>query len=91
MEAHLEILSGVIRVFGEDKSYGDEYDWCSSVRFIDIKTVELLGITSPPKLSQTKAMLRSLAEFGVEAMVFYRMKNGKKTKHTVSTSLKHIT
>ena len=78
-------MSGVVRVFDNDKSYGDEYSWASTCRFLDLKTVEILGVTKPLLISERKAILALFANMNIENVVYNRYKNGKPYKKTYNT------
>ena len=62
-------------MFALDKNYGDEYIWASTCRFIDFTTVELLGVTKPIKLTEWKAILKTMHSIGVEKVIYKRYKN----------------
>ncbi len=73
--ANFEPLAGVLRVFADASKYGDPYQWSATVRFLDIRTVELMGILRAPKPSEWRAVMKLFAGMGVEKIVFHRRKN----------------
>ena len=86
MNAHFEPISGVIRLFEDGKGYGDKYTWAGTVRFIDAKTVEVLGCTSAPKPSEWRAIVQCVKDVGVKEIIFYRIRSdGTTDKHVVPT------
>ena len=87
MNAHFEPLSGVIRLFEDGKQYGDKFTWSGTVRFIDAKTVEVLGCLKAPKPSEWRLIVKLLGEMGIEEIIFYRMlEDETREKHIVRTS-----
>lgn len=85
MNAHFEPLAGVIRVFEDGKSYGDEYVWCATCRFLDVDRVEILGVTKPMKPSVWRSIVEKFREMGVSKIVFIRKRNGGSELHEVQT------
>lgn len=77
MWADLEPLAGVIRVFSDDAKYGEPYEWSATVRCLDPRTVEILGIMRAPKPSEWRAIIQLFSTGGMEKIVFHRRKNGK--------------
>ena len=86
MTAHFEPLSGVIRIFEDGKGYGDKFTWAGTVRFLDTRTVEVLGCLKAPRPSEWRLIVKLLGEMGVEEIVFYRMlEDETREKHIVKT------
>ena len=84
MHAEFENLSGIIRIFEDGKNYGDEYGWAVTVRYLDKETVEFLGITKAPTISQWRAIEDCCREEGIKTIVFYRILNdGTKKEHVL--------
>jgi len=83
--AHFEPLSGVIRLFEDGKQYGDKFTWAGTVRFIDAKTVEVLGCLKAPKPSEWRLIVKLLGEMGVKEIVFHRWRDGYQEAHIVKT------
>lgn len=82
--AHIQPLSGIIRVFDDKKAYHqDDYEWCGTLRWIDDNTVELLGIIKPPTLSQVRAIKKTCIDMGIEKLIFQRLRN-----KTLTTKIK---
>lgn len=75
--AHVEPVSSVLRVFVNDKNYGDEYLWCCTVRWINVEKVELCGVTEFPNLSFRHAIGKALWDIGVKEVFFVRKFGGK--------------
>ena len=72
MRAHVEPISGILRVFAEGHEYGDPYEWACTVRWISRRVVELCGVTAPPRPSHLRAMRAELLRFGAEVLVMRR-------------------
>jgi hypothetical protein len=82
MAAAVEFLSGVVRFWANDSAqYGDPYEWCATVRWINPDTVEILGVIKPPSKQVWAAVLSELGQYGAKELVFYRIKNGVKREH----------
>ena len=89
MHAEFEPLAGVVRIFEDGNSYGDPYVWISSIRFINNKTVEIVGTLSAPKPSTWKAILRMAQDMGIERIIFTRKrKDGTQEIHEVDVKKK---
>ena len=73
MKGHFEPISGILRVFEDDKNYGDDYIWCVTVRFLNLTTVELLGITKAPTPSIWRAVRRVLFDMKIDTVVIYKI------------------
>jgi hypothetical protein len=56
--AHIEPLSGIIRVFGDHAKYGDPYQWAATVRWLDRETIEICGAMSAPTASEWRAIAK---------------------------------
>lgn len=72
MHAHIEPLTGVVRIFADGTGWGDPYEWSCTVRWKSITEVELLGVTKPPTLSQMRALSCKLKEVGVTVVSIRR-------------------
>lgn len=70
--AHVEPISSVLRVFVNEKSYGEEYLWCCTVRWINPEKVELCAVTDFPNLAFRHAIGKALWEIGVKEIFFVR-------------------
>ena len=75
-KAHLEHLSGVVRVFEDGRDFGDPYCFAATVRWKDPTTVEILGITKPPVPSDWRAMRELFAEMSVSRVEIKRRREG---------------
>lgn len=75
--AHVEILSGIVRVFAPGKSYGDPYGWAATLRWVDHESVEYLGALRAPSWEEREAMTLKLREIGVRFVVIKRIKDGR--------------
>lgn len=56
--AHIEPLSGIIRVFDDDAKYGEPYQWAATVRWLDRETIEICGAMAAPTPSEWRAIAR---------------------------------
>jgi len=86
--SHFEPLAGLIRIFEEGKTYGDEYIWCATCRFIDIDKVEIMGVIEPLTPSIWRAIRAKFGEMNVSKIVFARKRDGKNELHEVNTTRK---
>ena len=77
MHAKFEPLSGVVRVFDNGKNYGEDYTWAATCRFIDLKTVEILGIIKAPTPNEWRVIVKTMLNMGVANIIYTRYKNGK--------------
>ena len=82
--AHVEILSAVVRIFPDGKTYGDGYDMCITVRGVDPETVEVIGLTKVPTGEQVKAMRKALNAMGIKKATWTRFRLGG--KHTAEVT-----
>ena len=64
MKAHIEPLSGVIRIYKEGSGFIDQdpYEWCATIRWRDHETIEIMGVTSPPTVQMWKAIKELLKD-----------------------------
>ena len=83
MNADLEHLASVIRVFPDGCKYGDPYTFCAAVRHLDRETVEIVGALRSPTPSEWRAIRAALVEAGIIKAVFTRIKDGIKSHHHV--------
>ena len=67
MKAAIESISGVIRVWHDGCVYGDPYEWVATVRWINRKTVEILGYTSRVTPSIWRAVIKECQKNGIDA------------------------
>ena len=44
MEAHLEPVVGILRLYEDGKTFGDEYVWSATLKWVDSETVEICGV-----------------------------------------------
>ena len=63
-------------MFEPGGTYGDPYTWVASCRFVDRRTVEILGVTKPLTKSDWRAVLAMFASQGVDSVFYLRQKNG---------------
>lgn len=90
--AHVEILSGIVRVFAPGKKYGDPYDWAVTVRWVSPDTVEYLGALRSPTRHEIRAMCRELCKLGVVYVLMKRLRpDGTEHVGKVNISKKGLT
>lgn len=78
--AHIEKISGIIRVFDEGcEAYKDEYEWCATLRWLEDDIVEVMGAMSAPTPSQWRAIKTALKDIGVKGAVFKRIREDGST------------
>jgi hypothetical protein len=83
MNASLEHLASVIRVFPDGGEYGDPYTFCATIRHLDRETVEIVGALRSPTPSEWRAIRAALAKGGIIKAMFTRIKDGVRKNHTV--------
>lgn len=71
-KAVLEMISGLIRVYPEEKKYGDRYEYVVTCRTLSKDRVELLGVMTAPTPSQWRAIRECLRSHGVVDAVMTR-------------------
>jgi len=82
MIARIEPISGVIRIwFNDADGYGDKYQWAATVRWVDSKSIEVMGVVEDPrnpKLSPQlfRAMIAEARRVGAERIGYRRIKDG---------------
>jgi len=81
MQAEMEPISSILRIFEDGKGYGDPYEFSATVRWVTPKKVEILGVLRAPKLSEWKAIRRCLLSYGVEEILINKAKDGKMESH----------
>lgn len=74
--AHVEILTMVVRVFDAGRSYGDRYDWATTVKTHGPDTIELLGIDKPLRKDQVRALNSAFHGLGFRWYVERKMVDG---------------
>jgi hypothetical protein len=72
VQAKIEPLAGVIRVFDQGKAYGDPYRFIITVKWLDPETVELIGATQAPTPSEWRAIKEALIAGGVKFVTWVR-------------------
>lgn len=65
MKSEIESLVGVIRVWQDDKGYGDPYEWVATVRWRTRTEVEIMGYTKPVTPSIWKSVVRECQRKGI--------------------------
>jgi hypothetical protein len=83
MNADLEHLASVIRVYPNGGKYGDPYTFCAAVRHLDRESVEIVGALRSPTPSEWRAIRAALVEAGIVKAMFTRIKDGVKSRHQV--------
>lgn len=69
VRAELEPLVSVIRVWEDDKSYGDPYEWVATVRHLDLHTVEILGYVKPLTKESVRAIHAALDQVSIKSIL----------------------
>ena len=66
--------------------YRDVSEWSATIRWIDRKTIEIMGANSEkaPSRAQWRAIKRCCREWGADEFVFWRVKGGVKTLHRIN-------
>jgi len=83
MNAELQHLVSVLRIFPDYGTYGDPYGFCATVRHLDPKTVEIIGAMRAPKPSEWRAIRECLRKAGADTAIFTRIKNGCESAHYI--------
>lgn len=78
--AHLEVLSGLIRVFPEGKKFGDPYEYAITIRTLTHDKVEFLGAIEAPTPSQWRAIYKCLKENGIKSFIITRKRDDGTTE-----------
>ncbi len=73
-------------MYENGKGYKDSYMWFAPCRFLDRKTVEIVGAQKAPKPSEWKAVLRAFREQGVETVEYRQFRDGESRVRRRSTS-----
>lgn len=72
MHAHIEPIAGVVRIFENERQWGDPFVWSCTIRWRNITEVELLGVTKPPTATQMRALIKTLQRAGITAVIIKR-------------------
>ncbi len=74
MRLHVEPLTAVVRVYadGASRDNYDPYVWAVTLRYLDRKTVEMVGVTEPPSFEVWRTLKEQLHQFGIDTVVFKR-------------------
>ena len=86
MKTHVEHLISIIRIFDDNMEYGDPYIWSATLKFIDIETVEIVGVDKPITISMYRVIKKALIDMGVVRAIFYRYKNSIRVRRESITS-----
>jgi hypothetical protein len=76
----LEHLSSQLRVYRQGSSYGEQYLWTCTVRWISPQEAELMAVSEFPDLDMRHAIAKAMFEAGAERGFFTRIKNGQKRR-----------
>lgn len=87
LNIHLEPLTSILRVYDEGKSYGDEYLWCCTVRYVNIEEVELCGVTNF-KMEYKTPIIKAFGLYGIKRLFFYRKLNGSTRRVDINIEAK---
>ena len=98
--ARVEFVSGIIRIYSEKRddsvhNTGIPFLFSVFVRWIDPEQVEILGLRLGENDKFTpgvwKAIGIELYKYGVNTVIYYRYKNGKKIEKRVYVNKKWLT
>lgn len=67
--AHVQLISGVLRVFADGRQFGDAYEWAATIQRVDDETMEILGVDKRPTISGIRAIVTELRRMGVKRLV----------------------
>lgn len=81
--AHVEPISSILRVFVNEKGYGEKYLWCCTLRWLNPKKVELCAVTDFPNLAFRRAIGKALWNQGAKELFFTRKFDGKDRTITI--------
>lgn len=79
MECYIEWFDepgGIIRIFGDNKEYGDEYCWAATIKKISNEVIEILGVATPLTFKQARAIKKELKKLGFKKILINKFKNG---------------
>jgi len=84
MHVDIEPISGILRVFAEDKQYGDKYVWACTVKYVDAHTIELMGVIEAPTPSICRAFVKHFRQNNYKHIIITRMKAGERIDRVVN-------
>ena len=75
--AHIEPVAGCLRVFAPGKQFGSpSYGFCGTVRYIDIRTIEICGVRKPAPTPPEWRAIRNLCKAeGITTVVIKRVRD----------------
>lgn len=76
--AELEPLTSQLRIFHVGGSYGEQYIWTCTVRWVSPEEAELMAVTDFPDLAMRHAIADAMNVAGAKFVFFTRIKNGRK-------------
>lgn len=76
--AELEPLTSQLRIFHLGGSYGEQYIWTCTVRWVSPEEAELMAVTDFPALAMRHAIAEAMWLAGAKFVFFTRIKNGVK-------------
>lgn len=76
--ADLEPLTSQLRIFRAGDSYGNQYLWTCTVRWVNPNEAELMAVTDFPDLSMRHAIADAMNAAGCKVVFFTRIRNGQK-------------
>jgi len=77
MNAHLEPLAAVLRVFPDGQTYGSPYIWSATVRYLGKDTVEILGVCNPVTPKIRRAIIDEMRRQSIRKVIFVRRVGGR--------------
>jgi len=76
MRAEIERIAGVLRVFDEDKEYGEPYEWAATVRWLSKDEIEIMGDVAPISCSIYRAIVDECVRLGIKRALRVTYKDG---------------
>lgn len=76
--AHLQLLTGIVRVWTPGGHYGDPYCYCVTIQRIDHDTCELLAVLRAPTRQEYAAIREVLLKAGFRRAIMIRIRGGQK-------------
>lgn len=77
-----QIISSVVRIYPDGSIFGDPYEYCWYLLYHSMEEVEIIGVTYPPTLSQTRQLISLLRSKDIKVLLCSR--RGRKIKHRLN-------
>ena len=78
MNVEVEMVAAVIRVYKDNCSYGEPYEWAATLSRIDHVTVEVMGVNKVPNRDERIAIGKKMKELGYKKIIWWRYRGDKK-------------